>query len=1607
MSNNLNFTFKNNRVDGFVNIGFEGGDVAYDSAVVLPFENDSIESIHCQDFIEYLPQRDAAKFLRECRRILSGSGVMRIITPDLDGLIRSFYEDGWQSETCAGMDDWIDNRGEYLNLKMRDSGIEWVYTEADLVRLANFVGLTHWRRIVSDSSAASVERKNNVPVNSFISIEFSKEIRSLGREPLVTIVMPVYRDEYFEESIRSALAQTYEKIEIVVLDDSDNGNIKSIVDKLNSSNRISYVKNSPRLGEIASLTRGIGMARGALIKPLYDDDLLAPSCVERMVLALQVAPGATLASSKRRIIDDAGDDLGEMPFNQALVGRDSEIDGLELVRNLLTDKLNRIGEPSTVMFYKHDALAIQPAVMCFSGVPMNGVGDVALYLNLLSRGNAVYLSDTLSAFRMHENQSQSQPGVHEQGIKNWEFLRRHAERLGLYNPAGTVFEPLQREGDAARAAEIIDDHSNSAEASPSAEVVDLPRTAVLLHLFYPDLWGEISSALRGLGVDVRLFVSLSGEAVALEQTILKSYGDAVIRYYPNRGRDIAPRLALAREASQMGYELMLFIHGKKSPHLKSLNPNWPIPEFLKHRDGAQWRRQLIDSLIGSHRASGIVRRFKENSKLGFVGPAGFWMGLDNSKDVADFALRMGIALDSLEQGFFAGSMFWARSSALRPLLELNLGFDDFPEERGQLDGTLAHVIERIFAVVAEKNGFSVEDSSGVVFAMPANTVANTRFPVAHLPGEQDWVGRTLREHEGELFVNGNESNPAGADVGVFVRQDVNGSNAIVDTRASLSEQWIAPIGECYAGDSNLEILNEQVRGSSNSWVLFLREGDVCEPSFLARMAIHILQNPDCVMIYFDESQYDKEGRTHGGHYKPDFNLDYLRSLPYTGNAFAVRKNAFEALGGFDPQFAGLEEYDFTLRLFERYGERAIGHISGVLIAHLAGVNLSDVPLAQVLESGRTILAAHLKRLGMQADVLQGELPATFRVRYTQTDRPWVSIIVPTRDQQPVLQRCLESILKITTYPHYEILIVDNGSRDQAAVEYLDGLRALESEVQGRVRVLDYPHAFNYSAMNNLAAAEARGEYLLLLNNDTAVLHADWLDEMLCQAQRDDVGVVGAKLLFPDGKVQHAGVILGMKGPAEHPFVGHDPKSPGYFARLQVVQDYSAVTGACLMVRKSLYEEVGGLDAAELAVSYSDIDLCLKIGKLGKRVVWTPHAILMHEGSKSQKSDVESVDDRSKLERFAREQAVMYRRWMPALMRDPAYNSNLSLASTDFVVESDPALSWDSVWRPVPRILTQPADRMGCGEYRIIAPTRALLRAGLIQGQETDRIYTPPELARIKPDALVLQRQVEPFQIEAIERHKRFNPDVFCVFEIDDLVTNVPLKNIHRSLLPKDMYKRMRRAVAACDCLVVATEPLAEAYRDLASDIRVVPNFIESAVWGSFEPVRRMSKKPRVGWAGGVSHTGDLEIIARVVEALQDEVDWVFFGMCPPALRACIKEYHEPVPIGEYPAKLASLNLDLAIAPLEDVPFNHAKSHLRLLEYGMLGYPVVCSDLTPYQGGFPVTRVRNRFKEWVDAIRAHALDADVAALAGDRLRDHVREHWLLENNLDAWLAAWLP
>jgi len=798
-------------------------------------------------------------------------------------------------------------------------------------------------------------------------------------------------------------------------------------------------------------------------------------------------------------------------------------------------------------------------------------------------------------------------------------------------------------------------------------------------------------------------------------------------------------------------------------------------------------------------------------------------------------------------------------------------------------------------------------------------------------------------------------------------------------------------------DDYVDAINEVARTADVDWLMLVDAGEEFTPSGLMIAALELVDSDGCRAIYGDELQRMADGAL-GAAFRPGFNLDMLLSFPTVmARHWLFRREIFVEAGGFDARFASALEFELLLRLIEQGGMAGFGHVDEPLL-------ITTAPTLIDSADEQAALLAHLQRRGYTESRLLPSLPGRYRIRYGHREQPLVSIIVPTKDQLPILQRCVESLLEKTAYANYELLIVDNASETAEARAWLAGVEQMGEE---KVRVLRYPHPFNYSAINNMAAREARGEYLVLLNNDTAIISEAWLDELLNHALRPEVGITGAKLLYPDGKIQHAGVVLGLRGPADHPFIGESMNAPGYMQRLEVDQNYSAVTAACLMIRKSIYEAVGGLDEQRFKVSYNDVDLCLKVREAGHLIVWTPHSVVMHEGSVSQKR-IEPKAAEAKRKRFADEQDAMYEKWLPALACDPAYNRNLSLNGRGFDLEPDVQLTWRPlVWKPLPVVLAHPADPWGCGNYRVIQPFKVLREQGKVDGMLSYGLLHAVDLQRYDPDVLILQRQIGDDRLEAMRRAKAFSR-AFTVYELDDYLPNLPMKSVHRERMPKDILRSLRRGLSYVDRFVVSTDAMAEAFSGLHDDIVVARNCLPEEWWRGLSSQRRRGQKPRVGWAGGISHSGDLSLIADVVKELASEVDWVFLGMCPKEIRPYVKESLDGVDIELYPQALARLDLDLALAPVEQNLFNECKSNLRLLEYGACGFPVICSDVRCYQGDLPVTRVKNRFKDWVDAIRMHINDLDAAAAQGDALRARVLSEWMLDGqNLERWRAAWLP
>jgi GT2 family glycosyltransferase len=807
-----------------------------------------------------------------------------------------------------------------------------------------------------------------------------------------------------------------------------------------------------------------------------------------------------------------------------------------------------------------------------------------------------------------------------------------------------------------------------------------------------------------------------------------------------------------------------------------------------------------------------------------------------------------------------------------------------------------------------------------------------------------------------------------------------------------------------AGQGAVDGINALIAQSTADWVGLLDAGDMLEPHALLAFGDYLHRQPQWRLIYPDEDHLWLNGERRDPRFKPDFNLDLLRSQAYVGSFALTRRDVLVAAGGFGRD-SGTDIYDLTLRVLDLCGEESIGHIPAVLFQRHE-TNEARVSEGARESAGKAAVTAHLARHGIDAHVTDGVLPGTWRVRYEHATTPFVSLVIVTRDQTTLLADCIDSVFGKTSYANCEVVLVDGASR---AEDTFDFYQSLQTRYPGRVRVVSSHNAGNYSAMVNEGALAAQGEYLLLLAPDTQVLQGDWLERLLSHGQRPEVGIVGARLVSADQRVQHAGVVLGMGnlGVAGHVHAGLALGEAGYLGRAQVDQNYSAVSGACLLIRKSVFAEAGAMDERELTQSFSAVDLCLRAGARGYKIVWTPYVTLVHHSRFQLEPDVSADEHR---QRFDAERHAMYERWLARLAHDPAYNRNLSLQHTTPQPEGELDVSWDVSFHERPRVLAVPLDVLGVGQHRAIAPLRALEHAGHAHVaftpcsdlQARPRMPSVAELERLKPDTLYLQSTLHDVHLERLKQYKRFN-QVFKVFDFEDLKTDVPDKNSRKRILFPELKRRLREVLASCDRMTVTTQPLYEAYRHLISDIRIVPLRLERARWGNLVSKRRQSARPRVGWAGAQQHHADLELMIPVVQATANEVDWVFFGMCLDELRPYVKEVHPFVPYEQYAPKLVSLNLDLAVAPLEYHPFNEAKTNLRLLEYGVMGWPVVCTDIYPYHDA-PAKRVPNQPQAWIEAIRERAHDLDAAGREGDQMRAWVLRHFILEDHLDEWLDA---
>lgn len=481
--------------------------------------------------------------------------------------------------------------------------------------------------------------------------------------------------------------------------------------------------------------------------------------------------------------------------------------------------------------------------------------------------------------------------------------------------------------------------------------------------------------------------------------------------------------------------------------------------------------------------------------------------------------------------------------------------------------------------------------------------------------------------------------------------------------ASTVPHVISILEECKGSDCRIKVLtipkqtgivgasNQAIYLATGEFVGFMDHDDELAPHALLEIVRLLNQTQDADMIYTDEDRLIGEGLRREPFFKPDWSPDLLMSMNYVGHFLVVRKTLFEKANGFREGTDGSQDYDLVLRLSELTNK--INHIPRILYHwRMTPGSVSSVTRSRnrAVVVGREAIETALIRRAINGQVTIMD-NGRYRVKYHIKDEPLISIIVPTRDRVDLLSRCLESIKSKSTYQNYEVIVVDNGSTDQNTLTYLN-----EITKNDRYFVLRIDEPFNYSRINNYAVRQARGEYLLFLNNDTEVITPYWLEEMLANAQRPEIGAVGVKLIFPNKTIQHGGIILGIGGIAGHAFYGIPDGTPGYMDLLKVSRNCYAVTAACLMIGRDVFEEAGGFDE-ELDVAFNDVDLCLKISDKNYLNIWIPYTVLFHYESATRGY-------------LLSEKNIKYfcHKWRTIIERgDPFYNPNLSLSHCDYQI----------------------------------------------------------------------------------------------------------------------------------------------------------------------------------------------------------------------------------------------------------------------------------------------------------------------------------------------------
>ncbi len=851
------------------------------------------------------------------------------------------------------------------------------------------------------------------------------------------------------------------------------------------------------------------------------------------------------------------------------------------------------------------------------------------------------------------------------------------------------------------------------------------------------------------------------------------------------------------------------------------------------------------------------------------------------------------------------------------------------------------------------------------------------------------------------------------------------AESIADTLDSLGAGWLQPrcivvhadidppcdpaeLGEGlhWSGPSGSASANG-MPGCDDEWTVLLDAGTRLEPYSLIELLASAAGSAAQVVYAAHDVALSEE--QHLPHFSGGANLEWLRGTNYLGGVVVVRTAAWLPL---PDRWHYACAYRLALRASATHGAAALHYVDQVL-SH------SPPHLASGQEAQEfTVAQQELEQAYPGATLAASELVGCWVPQYPDPGSA-LTLLVPTGKQPGYLRSLLLSCVRMYASGTFKEALLLAQDEDLASMQQFVGEWQHAEQLPLRLLATGCG-SYNHARSLNIGLRAARTELVLVCDDDVELLDGVALPALRRLFTQKDIAIAAPRLVLQHGETPTvlAGPQVAGNDAMLHNYVGvrQGIAERGHHNRLQMAQDVAGVHGACWLGHRDAILAVGGLDEANTPLFQTMTDLGYRLQQSGWRLVWTPRANVLHAGGATLRLLRRDPIQALALSQAAlREQHHMRARWLDFVGSLTLYSKHLR-GDQPYVLDVDLVCRWRHDYRMRPRVLAQPLSS-GSGQYRVIEPLDALQMHSLAEtcavtppkaGVKMRRILNALDISRLKPDRVLVQHSILDEDIANLRAIRDAHPDVFLVQLVDDLTSELPAAHPNHAFGQREGHTRMVQALNLSDRLVVSTQPLADYYRQYCPDVHVVPNALDPHHWGGLAHTERQSRERlRLGWAGAAQHLGDLRLVASVVRALAPEVDWIFMGMCPDELRPYIKEFHPFVSYKDYPAKLASLDLDIAIAPLEDNPFNACKSNLRLLEYGAMGWPVVCSDVYPFRtANPPVLRVPNDEQAWLSALRRLMDDPQLRRAQGHALHEWLQRNFLLEHHVEAWRKALL-